>query len=137
MRIFTATLAPNQCDTKKTFQCVTSRICIPASWKCDGNADCEDKSDESSTICTSHSCPDKHFRCDNAKCILKSWVCDGTDDCGDNSDEDVRHACSKCASHMKTICRTITNPWYLFSSKTTFLLSTWRMAMSQRYRPMH
>lgn len=44
-----ASRAPDQCDHEKTFQCRTSRICIPKSWYCDGNADCEDGSDEPSS----------------------------------------------------------------------------------------
>ncbi|UYV70468.1 hypothetical protein LAZ67_7003145 [Cordylochernes scorpioides] len=91
-RFRTASLAPNQCDKEKSFQCKTSRICIPKAWHCDGNPDCEDSSDEPAT-CGEINCPPNHFKCNNSRCIIKSWICDGTDDCGDGSDEDQRHAC--------------------------------------------
>lgn len=41
-----ASLAPDQCDTEKQFQCQSSGICIPNLWHCDGTSDCEDGSDE-------------------------------------------------------------------------------------------
>jgi hypothetical protein len=44
-----ASLAPDQCDTEKQFQCQSSGICIPRSWHCDGTADCDDNSDEPSS----------------------------------------------------------------------------------------
>ena len=38
------------CYRDLEFTC-TSGECIPSSWKCDGNFDCEDRSDEATTLC--------------------------------------------------------------------------------------
>lgn len=53
-------------------------------WRCDGDTDCADGSDEANC---SDSCPDNGFRCDNGFCINNLFVCDGQNDCADNSDE--------------------------------------------------
>lgn len=70
------------------FQCKDNR-CINKQWRCDGDYDCDDKSDE--FLCGTHlynnkSCLDtecKHFR----QCILQNSTCDRTVDCFDGSDE--------------------------------------------------
>ncbi|XP_028834762.1 low-density lipoprotein receptor-related protein 1B-like isoform X3 [Denticeps clupeoides] len=68
------------------FQCRNLR-CIQQSWKCDGDDDCLDGSDEEPKLCLNHSCPADQFKCSNNRCIPKRWLCDGTNDCGGGEDE--------------------------------------------------
>ncbi|XP_047676249.1 low-density lipoprotein receptor-related protein 1B-like isoform X1 [Tachysurus fulvidraco] len=68
------------------FQCRNQR-CIQLMWRCDGDDDCSDRSDEETQICSNRSCPPDQFKCQNSRCIPKKWLCDGADDCGNNDDE--------------------------------------------------
>ncbi|MEQ2170956.1 Low-density lipoprotein receptor- protein 1B [Goodea atripinnis] len=78
-------LEPARCKSDE-FQCHNQR-CIRASWKCDGDNDCLDGSDEESHSCYNHTCPNDQFKCNSNRCISKKWLCDGTNDCGNNEDE--------------------------------------------------
>ncbi|XP_060653408.1 LOW QUALITY PROTEIN: low-density lipoprotein receptor-related protein 6 [Drosophila nasuta] len=60
-----------------------NKDCIPASWRCDGQKDCPDKSDE--VGCPS--CRADQFSCQSGECIDKSLVCDGTTNCANGHDE--------------------------------------------------
>jgi len=62
-----------------------NKLCIPALWRCDGDNDCGDLSDERG--CKEEQCKEKQFQCDNKKCVPDHWRCDYDNDCGDNSDE--------------------------------------------------
>ncbi|XP_055379228.1 putative uncharacterized protein DDB_G0282133 isoform X1 [Condylostylus longicornis] len=70
------------------FRC-TNGNCIPLKWRCDGESDCADGSDEESGFCMQQ-CKQKEneIMCkDGTQCIPIAWVCDRAYDCTDHSDE--------------------------------------------------
>uniref|UniRef100_A0A803TQP0 LDL receptor related protein 1B n=1 Tax=Anolis carolinensis TaxID=28377 RepID=A0A803TQP0_ANOCA len=83
--IMSEEVLPKLCKVGE-FQC-QNRRCIQDRWRCDGDDDCLDGSDEHSELCFNHSCPDNQFKCHNNHCIPKRWLCDGANDCGSNEDE--------------------------------------------------
>ena len=63
--------------------------CIPLQWRCDGQAECSDHSDEIG-------CPEcgaKQFKCRNGGCVNSTLICDGAKQCQDGSDE--QNCCPK------------------------------------------
>lgn len=76
---------PPQCQPGE-FACANNR-CIQERWKCDGDNDCLDNSDEAPALCHQHTCPSDRFKCENNRCIPNRWLCDGDNDCGNSEDE--------------------------------------------------
>lgn len=84
------------CFQNNTFQCASGH-CIASYFRCDGDRDCRDLSDEMNCpprFPNGRFCPESMHECKNHLCISFSDLCDGSDDCGDNSDES-EDTCSK------------------------------------------
>ncbi|XP_026680974.1 low-density lipoprotein receptor-related protein 1B-like [Diaphorina citri] len=79
------------------FSCDNNMTCIIAYWKCDGDEDCKDGSDELAEHCQDRKCDESHFTCNETlRCIPLAWACDGQPDCGLNDTSDEDHCERSC-----------------------------------------
>ncbi|VDM94868.1 unnamed protein product [Thelazia callipaeda] len=81
------------CHHSFEFRCQNGGHCINRAWKCDGEMDCADGSDEEN--CVKRECTASEKKCDMDSCIAASKWCDGSYDCLDGTDE------KDCAVHAK------------------------------------
>ena len=92
----------NNCSDDHLFKCQIDSfdVCIDISWICDGGKNCDDESDESSSLC-SPPCSTDTFACeDGSKCIPKANFCNGLSGCDDFS-HNFPSQCGNCsADHL-------------------------------------
>ncbi|XP_032148954.1 low-density lipoprotein receptor-related protein 2 isoform X4 [Sapajus apella] len=69
------------------FLCANNEKCIPIWWKCDGQKDCSDGSDEP-TLCPQRFCRVGQFQCNDGNCTSPQSLCNAHQNCPDGSDED-------------------------------------------------
>ncbi|XP_071956512.1 low-density lipoprotein receptor-related protein 6-like [Antedon mediterranea] len=81
------------------FACKSGDVeCVPKTWLCDTDPDCEDGSDEIGCDL----CADDEFACDNGVCIPEKFQCNDDFDCDDGSDEDD---CLKPCKSFQFACK--------------------------------
>ena len=68
-------------------------------FRCDGENDCGDSSDEDRQNCKNFQCPENWFRCGDDRCIPMENVCNGVIDCKDGFASDERHP-SPCPKNV-------------------------------------
>ncbi|XP_021107708.1 low-density lipoprotein receptor-related protein 8 isoform X10 [Heterocephalus glaber] len=79
------TPAPAACTPSTQFTC-RSGECIHLGWRCDGDRDCKDKSDEADCPVLG-TCRGEEFQCGDGTCVLAIKRCNQERDCPDGSDE--------------------------------------------------
>ena len=105
------------CDPEEEFACGgDGGYCVTKRWRCDGDFDCPDASDErdceiheedfegngTNAAAADHGikCGEREFRCRNRYyCVHRAWVCDGEPDCPDGSDESAEE-CGENSSNI-------------------------------------
>lgn len=86
--------------SEREFACASGG-CVALEARCDGAADCADRSDERD--CPPGCAPGAEFRCRDGGCVPKPRLCDGNADCADRSDE-LCCGADRFACHSRDQC---------------------------------
>uniref|UniRef100_A0A8D2NLP4 EGF-like domain-containing protein n=1 Tax=Zosterops lateralis melanops TaxID=1220523 RepID=A0A8D2NLP4_ZOSLA len=80
--------------------CSHGHECIPDVWRCDGEPDCTDGTDEAG--CHPAPCQSHEYPCGLGSCLNASLVCNGQQDCADGSDEggNCSVPCQRSCTHL-------------------------------------
>uniref|UniRef100_A0A3Q1FCU8 SCO-spondin n=1 Tax=Acanthochromis polyacanthus TaxID=80966 RepID=A0A3Q1FCU8_9TELE len=79
------------------FSCTTGGRCVPQAWRCDGETDCMDGSDEQKCAAP---CASGQVSCSSGdQCVDHQHLCDGTPHCRDASDESI----DNCGNRNTTV----------------------------------
>ncbi|KAK7896046.1 hypothetical protein WMY93_021371 [Mugilogobius chulae] len=92
---------PSRCSASE-MQCGSGE-CIHRKWRCDGDPDCKDGSDEAN--CPARTCTPEQFKCDDGSCVGGGRQCNGLRDCADGSDELNCRNATQCTGPDKFRCR--------------------------------
>ncbi|AWP20966.1 putative SCO-spondin-like [Scophthalmus maximus] len=92
----TPTVPTSACRSNE-FSCATEGQCVPRAWRCDGETDCMDGSDEQQ--CITPCGPGQVLCLSGDQCVDYQHLCDRTPHCRDASDESIDN-CDKTVSPM-------------------------------------
>ncbi|PVD27754.1 hypothetical protein C0Q70_12926 [Pomacea canaliculata] len=77
------------CSGAHQFKCGMRDSCIAIEYRCDGENDCVDGSEEAG--CATRTCLQGELKCSNNVCVEISKLCNGHNGCGNGWDEDPTH----------------------------------------------
>ncbi|CAG5895700.1 unnamed protein product [Menidia menidia] len=96
--IVTPAVPPSSACRPQEFPCASGSQCVPEVWRCDGETDCRDGSDEQQ--CAAPCGPHQVLCLSGDQCVDYQQLCDGIPHCRDASDESI----DNCGSSQIPSC---------------------------------